>query len=152
MIKLKSILKEVGEGTAKPYDYKIEYDDPGEEIHYEFTTDSKLKYNINIAQFIPNVRKKEVRLAVAFKPEGKTYDTITNKGEQFKIMATVVAAVKEYLAKVPNAIEISFTPSKADEGDMRRANLYKAYITKQLPGSNVRIFSDGRYIVELPKK
>lgn len=35
---------------------------------------------------------------------------------------------------------------------MRRANLYKAYITKQLPGSNVCIFSDGRYIVELPKK
>jgi len=122
------------------------------EIHYEFTTDSKLKYEINIAQIIPNVRKKEIRLAVAFKPEGKTYHTITNKGEQFRIMATVVAAVKEYLATVPNATEISFTPSKADEGDMRRANLYKAYITKQIPGATVRIFSDGRYIVELPKK
>lgn len=152
MIKLKDLISEIGEASAKPYDYRVTYDDPGVEIHYEFTTDSKLKYEIKIAQFIPNVRKKEVRLAVAFKPEGKTYYTITNKGEQFRIMATVVAAVKDYLAKVPKAVEISFTPSKADEGDMRRANFYKAYIKKQIPGSNIEVFSDGRYIVELPKK
>ena len=124
-IKVKTGINEVGEASLKPYKYKITYEDPDYEIQYEFTTDSKLKYNISIAQIVPNVRKKEVRLVVAFKPEGKTYDTITNKGEQFKIMATVVAAVKEYLAKVPDATEISFTPSKADEGDMRRANLYK---------------------------
>ena len=36
-----------------------------------------------------------------------------------------------------NYNEISFTPSKADEGDMRRANLYKAYIAKQIPIVNV---------------
>lgn len=145
-------LSEIGEASAKVYKYKVTYEDPDEEIQYEFTTDSKLKYQISIAQFVPNVRKKEIRLVVAFKPEGKTYNTITNKGEQFRIMATVVAAVKEYLATVPNATEISFTPSKTDEGDMRRANLYKAYIAKQLPGSKIDIFSDGRYIVTLPKK
>lgn len=149
-IKVKTGINEIGEASLKPYKYKIEFEDR-DEIQYEFTTNSKLKYNISIAQIVPNVRKKEIRLVVAFKPEGKTYYTITNKGEQFKIMATVVAAVKEYLAKVPDATEISFTPSKADEGDMRRANFYKAYINKQLPGSNVRIYSDGRYIVELSK-
>lgn len=150
MIKLRDILKEVGEGTATPYKYKITYKDPGEEIQYEFTTDSKLKYEISIAHH-PITRNK-TRLIIAFKAITGNYDTITNKGEQFKIMSTVVAAVKEYIAQVPNAVELSFTPSKETEGDDRRANLYKAYIAKQLPGSKIEIFSDGRYVVELPKK
>lgn len=150
MIKLKSLLKEVGEGTATPYKYIETYEDPGEEIHYEFTTDSKLKYEILIAH--KAVTRTKTRLMIAFKPTTGNYDTITNKGEQFKIMSTVVAAVKEYIAQVPNVAELSFTPSKETEGDERRANLYKAYIAKQLPGSKIEIFSDGRYIVELPKK
>jgi len=148
-IKVKTGINEVGEASLKPYKYKITYEDPGEEIHYEFTTDSKLKYQISIAHY--PVTRNKIRLIIAFKPITGNYDTITNKGEQFKIMATVVAAVKEYLAKVPNAVELSFTPSKETEGDERRANFYKAYITKQLPGSKIKIFSDGRYIVELPK-
>ena len=155
MIKLKDILAEVGEATAKPYKYKVDFEetDPGyEEIQYEFKTDSGLDYSINIAQTKPLRNKEDVRLIVAYKTKSGTYNTDTNKGEQFRIMATVVAAVKEYLAKAPNATEISFTPSKADEGDLRRANLYKAYITKQIPGSTLRIFGDGRYVVELPKK
>lgn len=150
MIKLRDILKEVGEASIKPYKYKITYKDPGEEIQYEFTTDSKLKYEISIAHH-PITRNK-TRLIIAFKTITGNYDTITNKGEQFKIMSTVVAAVKEYIAQVPNVVELSFTPSKETEGDDRRANLYKAYIAKQLPGSKIEIFSDGRYAVELPKK
>ena len=146
MIKLRDILKEVGEGTAKPYKYSVDYEED-KAIRYKFKTDSKIEYIINIGQYL--VTRNKVRLIVAFKTKTGDYDTITNKGEQFRIMATVVAAVKEYLAKVPNAVEISFTPSKETEGDDRRANLYKAYITKQLPGSKIEIFSDGRYIVEL---
>ncbi len=149
MIKLKDILKEIGEASLKPYKYKMAYEDPGEEIHYEFITDSKLKYEISIAH--KDISRSKTRLMIAFKPTDGSYDTITNTGEHFKIMATVVAAVKEYLSKVPKAVEISFTPSKETEDDDRRANLYKAYIAKQLPGSKIDIFSDGRYVVELPK-
>ena len=148
-IKVKTEINEIGEATSKPYKYKVTYQDE-EEIQYEFTTDSKLRYQISIAH--KGITRTKTRLVVAFKPLTGNYDTITNKGEHFRIMATVVAAVKEYLATVPTAAEISFTPSKADEGDMRRANLYKAYIAKHLPGSKIDIFSDGRYIVILPKK
>ena len=149
-IKVKTGINEIGEATLTPYKYKIAKEE-GDKIRYEFTTDSNLQYEINIAQLSIINKPTKKRLAVAFKQQGSSYDDITNKNEQYKIMATVVAAVKEYLEKVPRAIEISFEPAKADEGDMRRANLYKAYINKQLPGSNVRVFSGGRYIVELPK-
>lgn len=149
-IKVKTGINEIGEANLAPYKYKVAYEEPGEEIQYEFTTDSKLKYKISIAH--KGITRTTTRLIVAFKSVTGSYDTITNKGEQFKIMATVVSAIKEYLSKVPKATEISFTPSKADESDMRRANLYKAYIAKQLPGSKIDIFSDGRYIVTLPKK
>jgi hypothetical protein len=149
MIKLTNILKEIGEASAKPYKYTTEYEED-DEIQYNFTTDSGLNYDISIAHYAINCNK--IRLIVAFKPANSSYDTVTNKNEQYRIMATVVNAVKKYLLKVPKAVEISFTPSKADENDMRRANLYKAYIAKQLPGSKIEIFSDGRYIVELPKK
>jgi hypothetical protein len=149
---VKVVLKEIGDASSKPYEYKIEFEEPDQEIQYEFTTDSKLKYEISIAQVKPLRDSQNIRLVVAFKTTQGTYETSTNKSEQFKIMATVIDAVKEYLAKVPNATEISFTPSKSTETDTRRASLYKAYIAKQLPGSKINTFSDGRYVVELPKK
>lgn len=149
MIKLKSILKEVGEGTAKPYKYSVEFEDD-EEVKYNFQTDSGLKYEISLFQ-APRSRTNH-RLVVAFKTQTGNYEELTNKGEQFRIMATVVDAIKKYLVKAPKVSDISFTPAKETGNDDRRATLYKAYIAKQLPGSEIRIFSDGRYIVELPKK
>ena len=149
MIKLKDILKEVGEGTAKPYEYSVEFEDD-QEVTYNFKTDSGLKYDLHLFQ-APRSRTNH-RLVVAFKTQTGNYEDLTNKGEQFRIMATVVDAIKKYLVKAPKVSDISFTPAKEAGNDNRRANLYKAYITKQLPGSKVNILSDGMYIVELPKK
>lgn len=151
----KTDINEIGEASSKPYKYKVDFEeiDPDfSEIQYKFKTDSNLEYQISISQVKPLRDSKKVRLVVAFRTIQGTYNTDTNKNEQFRIMATVVAATKEYLSKTPNATEISFTPSKTDRGDMRRANFYKAYIKKQMPGSKIQVFSDGRYIVELPKK
>jgi len=151
-IKVKTGINEIGEGSAKPYPYKVESENTMYgDIIYSFKTDSGLDYEITISQLKKTRDQSSVRLDVGFKTDSGTYDTITNQGEQYRIMATVLAAVKEYLAKVPNADSIVFIPSKSDEGDMRRADFYKAYIKKQLPGSEVRVFGDGRYIVELPK-
>ena len=65
--------------------------------HLTISSDkSKLKYVINIAHY--EINRNKTRLMVAFKPTTGNYDTITNKGEHFNIMATVVAAVKELTA------------------------------------------------------
>ena len=148
MIKLTDILKEVGEASSKPYDYKIEHEDTNE-IFYTFKTDSGLDYVINIEQLHPVRSSKDVKLSIAFRTVDGSYEEVTNRGEQFRIMATVVAAVKEYLAKVPNVTEIIFYPSKADQGDIRRANLYKAYIQKQIPGSAVKSYATGYHSIKL---
>jgi hypothetical protein len=151
-IKVKTGINEIGDASAKPYKFKITRDtrpEGGTMVEYIFTADSGLKYEIGILEY--KLSSKKIRLLVAFKPKTGTYDTLTNRNEQFRIMATVIAAVKTHAATVPNVTEISFTPSKADEGDMRRANLYKAYIAKQIPGAKIDIFSGGRYVVTLPK-
>ena len=152
MIKLTEILKEIGEASIKPYKFKISKDtrpDDGTFVAYTFITDSRLEYELGILEY--KLSSKKMRLIVAFKPITGTYDTLTNRNEQFRIMATVVAVIKTHITTVPNVTEISFTPSKADEGDERRVSLYKAYIKKQIPGAKIHIYSDGRYIVTLPK-
>jgi hypothetical protein len=149
MIRLTDLLKEVGEGTAKPYEYSVEFED-NMEVNYNFQTDSGLKYDLLLRQIPPS--RDEHRLIISFKTQTGDYEDLTNKGEQFRIMATIVDAVKKYLVKFPKISYISFMPSKETGNDNRRANLYKAYITNQIPGADVSIKSDGKYIVKLPKK
>jgi hypothetical protein len=144
-MKLLDILLEIGETNVKPYKYTIDFEGDGE-AQYLFTTDSKLEYQVNIATL------KISRIIIAFKEIKGEYEDITNKGEHFRIMATVVACVKDYLAKNPKIKELSFTPSKSHDADNRRSKLYNAYIQKQIPGSKIFPYSDGRIIVELPKK
>ena len=85
-----------------------------------------------------------------FSVVGGSYGDITNKGEQYKIMATVIAIIKadiELLAKEgnPPVKMIEFTPEKADATDNRRAKFYKAYIQQQLPNAHVDSYNFGEY-------
>ena len=151
-IKVKTGINEIGEGNLTPYKYSVNFEED-DEIEYKFKTKSNLTYEVSIVQRRATSGPKDSnRLIVAFKTTAGSYEDITNAGEQFKIMATVIAITKEYSAKIPNVTEISFTPAKSGEHDERRAKFYKAYINKQLPGSKIHVYSDGRYIVELPKK
>ena len=149
MIKLKDILKEVGEGTAKPYKYTRSM--KHNSIEYKFRTDSNIDYTITID---PYTTEMDVRF-IAMDPskgEEATYQDETNKGEQFRIMATVVLAVKEELQKQPQITAITFDPAKSFKDDDRRAKFYKAYIEKQIPGSKLSVDFAGEYKIQLPKK
>jgi len=147
MIKLKDILTEVGEGTATPYKFKFKKSTfGGKERSYAFTTDSSLEYEASLTSLKTN-------LYVSFKTVTGDYSDVTNKGEQFKIMATVIAIIKadiEFLAKEgnPPVKVIKFAPEKSDDNDNRRANFYKAYIQKQLPNARVD-YKGGVYQVTL---
>ena len=151
MIKLKDILNEVGEGTATPYKFKFKKSTFGrtvlhKERSYAFTTDSNLEYEVSLTSL-------KTDLYVSFKTVTGDYSDVTNKGEQFKIMATVIAIIKadiEFLAKEedPPVKVIKFAPEKADDNDDRRANFYKAYIQKQLPNARVD-YKGGAYQVTL---
>ena len=64
-------------------------------------------------------------------------------------MATIVAATKEFLNdidyKEKGIKKMLVFPAKSKFGDDRRANLYMAYIKKQLPVSDVTY--DGKVMV-----
>lgn len=154
MIKLRDILNEVGEGTATPYKFKympLKGDSVRNKLRhaYRFITDSRLQYEVNVFKIIPRYTENTT-LTVMFSVVGGKYEDITNKGEQYKIMATVIDIIKadiELLAKEgnPPVKMIEFTPEKADATDNRRAKFYKAYIQKQLPNAHVDSYNFGEY-------
>ena len=152
MIKLRDILNEIGDGSAKGYEFKVtSSSDKGST--YKFTTASKLVY---VVELFITIKDEVKQLEVEFKVEGGEFKDITNRGELFNIMITVVNVIKDKIAVIDkegiNDVDvIAFTPEKADDTDNRRADIYKMYIKKQMPGATVEERS-GEFFITLPKK
>ena len=158
MIRLKDILFEVGEGTAKPYKYKLtrtESDpDFGDYFRlYEFVTDLGTHYEVTF-EIEEDFSKDEpwefmnIEFGVDEKDGGGVSHNIeTNKGELFRVMATIVDITKKILKERENIKTLTFSGSKKYEDDNRRNNLYMAYIRKNIPnvknieidGSEIRV-------------
>jgi hypothetical protein len=143
-MKLLDILLEIGEANLKPYKYSLELKNSSR-TKYTFTTDSKLEYTVNMYKVADEI-------IIDYKVKTGSHEDITNKGEQYRIMSTVVACIKEYLSKNPKITKLSFAPSKSKETDNRRFRMYAAYVQKQLPGSKINYLEDDEVTVELPKK
>ena len=160
---LNNIISEVGEGSAKPYSYSVNDDVfrggsknlAGRDV--TFTTEDGDDYIVNfVAYYGDHSRAKEK--GPFFKIDFTTVDEygydnraddVVNKGRLFRIMATIVAATKEFLNdidyKEKGIKKMIVMPAKSKQGDDRRANLYSAYIKKQLPVSDVTY--DGKVMV-----
>ena len=167
MIRLKSILLELGEATAAPFDWKFhsgpsiaEVDDDLHDdltdVVYIFDTPD-WKYNVT---FIP-LKKTEYMLEFApiYNISTKErisknvgYDLITGAGV-FSIMATLTDILKDFRLRYPIIHRITWlsTPDKWNEKekqyDTTRDALYLRYIQTQLPGAKVTSSKDG-YVVD----
>ena len=158
MIKLKNILLEIGEGTAKPYKYKLtrtESDpDFGDYFRlYEFVTDLDTHYEVMFT-IEEDFSKDEpwefmdIEFGVDEKDGGGvSYKVKTNKGEVFRVMATIVDITKNILKERRKIKTLTFTGSKDDDDDNRRNNLYMAYIRKHIP--NVKNITDDGWTIEV---
>ena len=151
MIKLKNILLEIGEGTAKPYKYKLtrtESDpDFGDYFRlYEFVTDLGTHYEVMFT-IEEDFSKDEpwefmnIEFGVDEKDGGGVdYKVETNRGEVFRVMATIVDITKSILKERKNIKTLTFSGAKKDEDDNRRNKLYMAYIKKHIPNvKNVEV-------------
>ena len=147
MILLKSLLLEVGEASAQSY--KWEEVDNG---IIEFETGSAVVYRVYIPVF--TLRKLDARaIEVTFTattPDPKTgkrkLDTtanassrvVTNKGELYKVMATITKILKYYVNRY-KVKYIMYEPGKKAEDGLhnpsQREELYKAFIKKQIPNA-----------------
>ena len=156
MIRLKDILFEVGEGSAKAYSYKIDDDFPtrdgAEYRDIRFETEDGDNYVVNLKAFWgPAIERDKAKPEPYFQVDFTTEDEygfyddadrVVNKGRLFKVMATVVKATREFLNdidyKEKDIKKMMVFPSKSKKSDHRRANLYMAYIKKHLPTSNIK--------------
>lgn len=161
-VKLNS-LKEIGDtANVETYTYSKtpELETYDEEVYkMEFTTESDTNYVVIINKIDrneDNVWRMDIEFGVENESEGgfpASYDfkSVVNKGEMYKVMATVVKAVKKEIEdstkKGQNIVKVIIEPSKNFENDTRRANLYMAYIQKNMPkGSKVQVSKDLRQI------
>ena len=151
MIKLKNILLEIGDGGSKPYKYKLtrtESDpDFGDYFRlYEFVTDLGTHYEV-MFEIEEDYSKDEpwefmnIEFGVDEKDGGGvSYKVETNKGEVFRVMATIVDITKSILKERKNIKQLTFSGAKKSEDDNRRNNLYMAYIKKHIPNvKNVEV-------------
>jgi len=157
-LKNNPLLVEIGDGGSKPYNYTLAREDVDEDFGfyfrlYEFVTDLDTHYEVSF-EIEEDFSKDEpwefmnIEFGVNEKDGGGvSYKVETNKGEVFRVMATIVDITKNILKERRRIKTLTFSSSKKDEDDQRRNNLYMAYIRKHVPniknieidGSEIRV-------------
>jgi len=138
-----AFVNEVGEANLQPYKWK-EIDRESYYVYTRFTTDSETQYDVDIksTMFFPAGQMESLpALEIEFsaKPkgsEGSSAKIVVNKGEMYRVMATIVDIIKKYLKK-SKAQAIIYSPSKKSSEEnfgVQRDQLYRAFISKAIPG------------------
>ena len=117
---------------VKPYDIIPPPIKSGNTYHFETT--SGVEYEVRFARKADNF----LHIAMAFGVLNEEYDgeeySLTNRGEVYQVMATVVSVIKLYLSEHPNIRLFEYT-AEPTEGEKdgttnKRIKLYQRYIGK----------------------
>jgi len=145
-------VNEIGLDTEKMKPYRFTTIEDGEDLRvYSFKTDSGLDYMVELEEEVDDDLGMVlyINFGVFNKDDieaGSNQNVVTNKGEQYRVMNTIAAIVKEDLA-INSYIEyITFNPAKrklpnpisGKERDLdsnSRAKLYMKYIQGRLPNA-----------------
>jgi len=179
-IKVKTGINEIGDSRAPSYELNAPSistpNSPAPRATYTFETDEvtilnpttgaeekkKFKYRIEIEPKSNGVKNGAAayQIEIAFDAIGHSYNETINANVQYRIMPTVVKAVKDYLSKYYKAINaISFVGAKSFDREQKpgnkvenpRAELYIRYIQNELGVDRNSVKQDGaRYTVNLP--
>lgn len=141
MIRLKKLLKEIGEASGPKYKWKKEISGDLNKLDgrqgYSFVTDSGLEYWVDL-------RNEKKFIKVDFEAD-ESYD-VTNRGEMFSVMATIADIIKTALKDVDtgsdhmnsSVLGIKYSPfQKGGDQGRKRDQLYLAYVKKSLPNTEV---------------
>jgi hypothetical protein len=101
---------------------------------YYFTTDNNVQYEVRFGRKQDNFLNATIVFGVLNEEyEGEEY-VVTNKGDIYKVMATIVEVVKMYIARHPNINSFEYTgePNKdlQDGEPSARIKLYSRYLNK----------------------
>ena len=106
---------------------------------YFFTTFSGIKYEVRFVK-IESIR---FTVVMAFGVVNEEYDgdeyVLTNKGEVFRVMNTVVEIAKHYIQSFPHTSRVDFFCAGSDEKKkLQRLKLYRRFLEKTV-GENWNI-------------
>lgn len=131
--------------------FEIEYPAISSGPVYTFTTDEDIDYEVRFA------RKKEnlLHVTIAFgvlndEFEGEEY-VITNKGEVYRVMATIVKIIKTYLEHHPNVRIMEFTgvpvPGESEREETKRLKLYVRYLPEIFNTKEWEFIPNGNHMI-----
>ncbi len=118
---------------------------------YFFTTDCGVQYEVRFGRRQDNILYATIVFGVINDEyEGEEY-TLTNKGELYRVMTTIVKVVKMFMTEHPKMISYEFT-GLAKEGEPEdklssRINLYKRYLPRIFDNTWKFDFSRGNTII-----
>lgn len=99
---------------------------------YLFNTDSGIEYEVRFARKKDNLLHATVAFGVLNEEFGGEEYSVTNRGEVYRVMATIVNIVKNYMVEHPNLRLVEFTgePKDNESPDQatKRLNLYNRYL------------------------
>jgi hypothetical protein len=136
----------------KPYPFRTELDEEEFRI-YTFKTDSGLNYKVELMEEVDD--DLGMVLYITFGTYNKdeedddfgepNQNVVTNKGEQYRVMNTLAAIIKEDLAINQYIKYITFNPAKRskDVNSNAREKMYMKYIQGRLP--NAKQIEDPNY-------
>lgn len=101
---------------------------------YYFTTDSGTNYEVRFGRRQDNILHATIVFGVTNDEyEGEEY-VVTNKGELYRVMTTIVKIVKIFMDEHPKMLVYEFTGLAKDDEDetilTSRINLYKRYLPR----------------------
>ena len=112
--------------------YKIEFPAIKSGSTFKFETQSEIEYEVRFARKKNNLLHTSIAFGVLNDEfEGEEY-SLTNKGETYRVMTTIVVIVKAYMEQHPNVKIYEFvgepTAAEHDEFPAKRLNLYNRYL------------------------
>lgn len=132
--KLMKQLDEIGDSSVPPYKWHKTPQSVGSMEWFAFDADG-MEYKVLI-------HTKSDEIGIDYFADDDT-EVVTNQGNQYKIMSTVMDIVRDKLDRDPNIKVISFVPSQNFDNDKRREKFYTAYIKKEFGGSDITSGSNG---------
>ena len=144
-------LNEIGDASAKPFKWKQIYDQWGNRYYDAKSPKSGLTYEIWFSSDSDSediggdhslsftLEENDIRKYLSEHPdfEGGAYSIVTNTGDMFGLMSTIVEIVIDFVKKYePDSIMFMGAVSKGESADShvltKRNKLYLAFIDKNL--------------------
>jgi hypothetical protein len=123
------LMSEAFDANVSSYEWTKDYEN--NDYYYEFITDDNDKYYVDIEN---DTYEGAESWVISFTVGGYKYEDTVNKGKIFRVMATIINIIKDFINNVDPEI-ITIIPSKKNPEDNRRLNMYMGYIKKHLPSN-----------------